>query len=80
MIEPTAIFDDERPIQAVVTMGEDYSVYIVGHGGVTKITPYREVGQMTYIPWLAVYAGDDITARVNCAGVESITYGTGDNQ
>ena len=71
---PKTIFDDERTIQMVVAFGDDGASWRVGYKECTKIVPYREAGQMAYVTWLAVYKGNDIVTRVNCAGVEFIDY------
>jgi len=66
--------DDIRPIRSVVGIGETGLYWAVGREGVTRIVPYGENGQGAEVPWLAIYEGDSITFRVNCAGVESISY------
>lgn len=71
---PEIIFDDTRPIQSVSTIGETGEFWAVGSDGVTKIVPYREAGQGAYVTWLAVYKGDYIVYRVNCAAIEFIGY------
>ncbi len=66
--------NDSRPIQLVVTPGEGGSFWRVGHKGITKIETYFENGQMALIPWIAVYEGDSVKFRINCASVEYIAY------
>ena len=65
----TRITDDERPI--VWISWSDGNAFIkVGQQGVTKIEAYEEAGQMGWVPWLKVYAGDVVTQRIDAAGKE----------
>ena len=66
--------DDARPIQPLTIAGEGGAWWAVGRDGITKIEVYLENGQMAQVPWLAVYRGDSIATRVNCAAVEWIDY------
>ena len=71
------IVDDPRPIKSI-SWGERYGDgwWAIGHKIgpekrlITKIVVYREDG---HIPWVAVYVGDEIVARSDCAGA-SILY------
>ena len=65
---------ESREIQSVEMMGNYGSSWRVGRDNVTKIAPYGEPGQGAEVPWLAVYKGDDVAFRINCAAVEYIGY------
>ena len=41
----------------------------VGTNGVTRIELYNENGQMSYVPWIAVYKGDFLWQRFDAAGM-----------
>lgn len=59
-----AIYDDPREIEAIHWMGYDPPAFAVGRAGVTAIVATRECGEHAYVPWLAVYRGDDVTDRL----------------
>lgn len=63
--------DDPRPIAEIHTEGHFWAV---GFGATTKIEPYREGGQMGYVPWFKVYNGERIMTRVNAAHVVWVDY------
>lgn len=66
----TALSRDQRPIMAAT--GER-GIFCVGEFGVTKITPYDENGEMSHVPWLAIWKGDVVTLR--CAARDmTISY------
>lgn len=44
-----------------------------GVNGVTRIELYNENGQMSYVPWAAVYKGDFLFMRIDLAG-KSVKY------
>jgi hypothetical protein len=48
----------------------------LGANGVTKIEAYDEVGQMAYVPWFAIYVGNEIVRRVNAVYVVEVVYAT----
>lgn len=56
------ITEDERPITTafVNCAGEGY---VLGRGGVTRIAAYNECGEYAYIPWVAIYRGEEIAMR-----------------
>lgn len=66
MSEPIQMaVDDERPIKCAWfndDRGDEYS-FIVGNEGITEIRVYREAGEMGWVPWIAVYHGDEIWHR-----------------
>ena len=72
--------EDDRPIFWVecVPGGDDGPFFRVGdkHNAreITEIKPYTENGQMVGVPWLAVFSGSEIVARVNAANVTVISY------
>lgn len=70
------IMYDKRPIQMVWSVGSEDEMIgaTVGRGGVTRIEPYNENGQMAAVTWFAVYKGDFLTARLNGACMAEITY------
>lgn len=59
----TVLSSDERPIMAILWPDNDESHFRVGQSGVTKIVAYDESGHMAYVPWLAVFKGDEIVLR-----------------
>lgn len=73
-MNPDSLWSDLRPIQSITTIGGDGRRWRVGDLGITKIEPYSENGQGAKVPWLAIYKGDSIAIRVNCAAVEFIRY------
>lgn len=59
------IIQDDREILIIHKSGDDQTdAYRVGHQGITKIVPYEENGQYCMLPFLAVYKGDVILARL----------------
>jgi hypothetical protein len=67
MSEIQQIPHDERVIcQFVKQIGESTDIYSVGTNGITKIVAYFEYGQMAAFPWVAIYKGDEISARMDC--------------
>jgi hypothetical protein len=68
---------DPREIESLL-VPDGHLIAQVGYCGVTKIRPYQEAGQMAYVTWFAVYAGDTIVERVNSAGVGRIIYKRGE--
>ena len=58
------IIDDERPIKGISLNNKHGGNFHVGQLGVTKIVPYGENGMGAHITWIAVYAGEEITARI----------------
>lgn len=48
--------------------------YALGMGGVTNLRVVRIPGPMGFHPWIEVFKGDDLAARVNCCQVEEIRY------
>ena len=70
------IIEDKRPIQAI--WYEDDAHYKVGQSGVTKIESYGEVGEYELQPWLKVFKGEEIYARVPAKNVTIIYQLEGD--
>ncbi|MHC4509534.1 MAG: hypothetical protein ACYTAO_11340 [Planctomycetota bacterium] len=71
------INDDPRPIESAWSDAPDEVGATVGHQGVTAITPYEEFGEMAPVTWLAVYRGDELWKRLNCAHMAEIAYASG---
>ena len=69
--QTTQIRNDDRLIS---TAWEENFGASVGQRGVTKIVPYEENGQGATVTWLAVFKGDHLAARLNCAHLVEITY------
>lgn len=63
------MLEDEREILyiTVLPVNRTYCVGVgpVALGPITNIECYPETGQMTYVPWIAVYRGDALVARVS---------------
>lgn len=70
-MEPCLIYDDPRPIQSIV--GE-IGFWSTSSG--LRIVAYKEHGQGDYVPYYAVYRGDEIVARVP-ASLVAVTYEEG---
>ena len=72
----STIAQDARPIHSAYSAGEELVGATVGFLGVTRIEPYNENGQMARgsLPWLKVWKGDHLAARLNCAHMAEITY------
>ena len=74
MKEIIRIDEDTREIESVWNVNDSEGNYFrVGVGQVTKIEIYREDGQMSGVPWAAIYQGDSIKWRCDMAGM-GITY------
>ena len=54
--------DDERPIREL--RSECDSEWCVGRNGCTRIVAYDESGEMFFVPWFAIYFGDEVKVRV----------------
>lgn len=73
MSEVEKIHDDSRPIVSAWSVSGDVGA-TVGRGGITAIVPYEEFGDMAPVTWLAVYCGDAVWKRLNCAHMAEIVY------
>ncbi len=62
------------PILEAWGPGEDGMGARVGYDGTTRIEAYNENGQMDGVPWLRVWKGDFLHARLNVAHMEIIRY------
>lgn len=61
----TEITRDRREILAVWSaFNDDVNFHTVGTLGVTKIDAYDENGEMSHIPFIAVYKGDFLAYRI----------------
>lgn len=56
--------DDPARIKCLIWDDSDGSQMQVDSDGITEIVAYHENGQMAGVPWLALYRGDEILARV----------------
>ena len=67
MNKPQMIYD-EREIKAVFEVGIDIQrEYIVGEGGITRITLYEEKGPADWVTFASVWCGDSIAFRLPMA-------------
>lgn len=69
--QPQSVMDDPRTIRALSVEGHWWHV---GQDNVTRIAVYQEKGEMSYVPWFAIYSGDVITERVNGKMVVGVQY------
>ena len=67
-----SVLDDTREIKSV--WWHPGGAFAVGSCRVTKIEAYREAGQGGYVPWFAVWKGDDLLCRVNGAVIAGVEY------
>jgi len=75
MSEPTPMSD--RPsVQKICYISPEGnpSEFILGRGGVTDIRETEENGEYSTIPWLEVWAGENLLARFNQHKLEHIIY------
>ena len=64
------MYEDEREIESVYVAADDnQGFWKVGSNGVTKIVIYSEPGQRDWVPWCAVYVGEEIKYRFDMAGM-----------
>lgn len=76
MTTPPLIYDDLRPIREIWGEVACYCVdATVRDRDVTRIVAYKEHGLSDFVPWLAVYSGEEIIARVP-AQMVAIRYAT----
>lgn len=70
------MLDDNRLIEAVCYLDASYGEsFKVGRSSCTKIEVYREAGQCGYVPWVAIFIGDELQRRVPATALE-IVYAT----
>ncbi|HEX5704893.1 MAG TPA: hypothetical protein VFX97_16970 [Pyrinomonadaceae bacterium] len=69
--QPQSVMDDPRPIRSLTVEGYTWSV---GLHDITRIMAYPEAGEMSNVPWFAIYSGDVITERVNGKMVVGVQY------
>lgn len=80
MTEVTKILDDKRPIKALVWWNDEAievggPIEVNDSRAVTKIVAYGEPAEYCYVPWFAVYCGDEIVRRTP-AGHVDVVYGS----
>ncbi len=68
----TTLSSDSRPIRRVFFVNGSNG-YEVDGIGVTKIEAYDEHGEQAFVPWVAVFCGDDIIIRIPARAV-SVHY------
>lgn len=68
----TELSKDPRPIRQINVAG-DMQAWFVSHPPGIRIEAYDENGSMAAVPWIAVFRGDDIIARIPAQQV-SIHY------
>lgn len=61
--DPCLIYDDPREIEMVLIPGVEDACWRVGFG-CDRIVAYREHGQADWVPYFAVYTGDEIMTRI----------------
>lgn len=61
---------DPRPILEAWTFGGHGGGWVVGQAGTTKIEAYDDLGSESFVPWIAVYAGDQVVVRIVAHQVE----------
>jgi hypothetical protein len=71
-----SVMDDNREIRYImVGNGTTSDLYSVGpRHGITKIVCYKESGEMSHVPWFAMYQDDKIVRRVNGKWVIEVWY------
>ena len=77
------LYDEPREIKSItVGVTEGCSYYAVGRNKyhntcakvVTKIVAEQVGGEMGYVTWFCIYAGEELLARVNQSFVSEIGY------
>ena len=69
------LMEDNRPILLIQFKGEGGGIIRVGDSsGTTRIVAYGEPGECCYVPWFAVFVGEDVTRRVNAADIGIVEY------
>lgn len=63
-MKPVPMLDDPRTIRLVNDDVGGQNLFGVGMRGVTRIECYGEPGEHCFKPWLAIYKGDTIIARM----------------
>ena len=74
MIDDTQL---TRPIARVITNDCETGnprTWELGRNGITKMVAYREYGEYSFIPWIAVYRGDVISERIRSCYALHIIY------
>jgi hypothetical protein len=66
------IINDERLIKSLELVGDLFCT--VGKYDVTKIEPYEENGEMSYITWFAIWNENEIMSKINSKYVISVNY------
>ena len=73
----STLLTDKREIRAIYGYGEAgvaFEVKGCSKGGFDKIEVYGEEGQMSLVPWFAVWRDGQIVNRINAAWIETVAY------
>lgn len=72
----SSIMDDTREISCIsVCNGSASDLYCVGpRHSITKIVCYKECGEMSNVPWFAIYHGEKLKQRINGKFVMEVNY------
>lgn len=62
-----SMLEDPRKIVAV---SEGSWSARVGQDGITEIVCYPEFGEMAYVPWVALFRGEELWQRVKVTSVQ----------
>lgn len=71
---PRTIAEDTREISGLFFDDAEGSQIRVGDGRTTKIEAYLEAGDGAFVPWFAVFNGDEIRSRVNAMKIGTVVY------
>lgn len=63
------MFDDDREIESVHDDSAAITWHILGANGITKIQAYKEQGSLDFIPYLAIWKGDELVERRPAIGL-----------
>ena len=58
------LYDDRK----IVAIYHGPSSFVVDGKHITEIIPYAEDGQMSFVPWFAIYKNDFLWMRIDAAG------------
>lgn len=61
------IHQDSSTIKAISTQHHRWAIGQHEFGGITKILPYQENGEMAEVTWLAIYCKEKIKYRIKAS-------------
>jgi len=67
--EAPTMFNDPREVVAIDDTAAAINHYRVGVQEVTKLVVYKEYSQLDFIPYIAVYMGEEIVTRLPAIGM-----------